>query len=114
VKWSKVEALKLPGATLADVKKTLGAQDRQATSKGTTMYLWYPFGGGKKTAPYPWHMLYLTVDDKTGDVIAFDRQKPFVLENGAIYPVGIDAGRRDDKGKWQTGAPTADGSLETW
>ena len=112
--WSKVEALRLPGATLADIKKALGPLDRQVTRKGRTLYCWYPFGGGKKTAPYPWHMLYLTVDDKTGDVMAFDRQKPFVLENGAIYPVGMSACHRDDKGKWQTGAPTADGSLETW
>jgi hypothetical protein len=113
-KWSKVEALRLPGATLADIKEALGPHDQQATHEGKTLYRWYPFGGGKKTAPYPWHMLHLTVDDKTGDVMAFDRQKPFVLENGAIYPVGIDAGHRDDKGKWQPGAHASDVGPDTW
>jgi hypothetical protein len=112
--WSKVEALRLPGATLADIKKALGPIDRQVTHKNRTLYCWYPFGGGKTTAPYPWHMLYLTVDDKTGDVVAFDRQKPFFLENGAIYPVGKSAGHRDDKGKWLEGAPPSSDDWDNW
>jgi hypothetical protein len=114
VRWSKVEALRLPGATLADIKRALGPLDRQATREGKTLYCWYPFGGGKNTAPYPWHMLYLTVDDKTVDVIAFDRQKPFFLENGAIYPVSMSAGHRDGKGKWQSGPHPASDAVERW
>jgi hypothetical protein len=113
-KWAKVEALRLPEATLAEITEALGPSDvtdnYSTGNPNDTIYEWYTFGGiAKDGAGSPWHMLHITVRYNT--TLSFLRQKPLIRANGAVEAVTFDEGWRDKQGKWHSGplpAPSLD------
>jgi hypothetical protein len=112
MKWSKVEALRLPGASLAEITLALGPVDDDArTDSRHTTYAWYRFLPRTNDSPMNsigWNMLEVTVDN-AGNMVHFRRLKPFILDNGTIYPVDVDQAYRDKQGKWHSGPLPAGG-----
>jgi|GEM_PF-4781025 hypothetical protein len=99
-RWARVAALRLPDVSLSDITEALGPPD------ANTAYSWYQFLPNTTDSPMSltgWHMLEVTVDS-AGHIIQFQRRRPFVLENGTIYPVDVDQGYRDEQGRWQSGS----------
>jgi hypothetical protein len=109
--WSQVESLRLPGATFEDVTKALGEFDGKAFAQGKTAYYWYPVSYAREPAqkdPEEWYMFQLTVDSRNREVIAFERKKPVVSEDGSLKPISVESLYRDAKGKWHAGSPPPD------
>jgi hypothetical protein len=118
--WLKVAALPLPNTTFSKISEVLGEFDAKAFAGGKTTYFWYPVSYGRKPAPKnqrndgemveepeeepeEWYMLQVTIDHTTGDVMAFERNKPVASEDGSLRPVSLDASYRDEKGEWKSG-----------
>jgi hypothetical protein len=113
-KWAKVEALRLPEATLAEITEALGpcdSEDNYSTDDwNDTTYEWYRFGGigidgfggsGMDGTGSRWHMLRITL--RYGRTMSFVRTKPLIRANGALEAVTFDEGWRDKHDKWHSG-----------
>jgi hypothetical protein len=106
MKWSKVEALRLPGASLAEITEALGPHhDEKGYRRRYTTYKWYQFLPKTNDSPMAltgWHMLEVTVGGEE-HIVHFKRVKPLVLDNGTLYPMDVDQEYRDEQGKWHSG-----------
>ncbi len=94
--WAQVESLQLPEATLAEIREAFGP----GVSDGTGSYRWYAFNDSYAR---PWSMLWIVVDPKTGETIAYERQRPWIRQDGTVEKVTFDAAWRDKQGMWHSG-----------
>jgi hypothetical protein len=94
--WAQVDSLQLPEATLAEIREAFGP----GISDGAGSYRWYAFND---SCARPWSMLWIVVDPKTSETIAYERQRPWIHQDGTVEKVTFDAGWRDEQGHWHSG-----------
>ena len=109
-RWTKVEALHLPEATLDEIVAVLGPYDETADAGDATMYAWYRVNWFAKGRRQSCHLLQIAVDNAplkgdTNTMTFFRRIRPVVSENAQNPVIDFDAGYRDAKRKWKSELP---------